>query len=102
MLITDYAIIKLCRDETERRWVIMGQVNDLPGGVRPYEIWPIVGIYDQVEDAIRAVPRSRAPGFLSSDERFAYIYMKFLKRAFGETVTAVDDVRVEFNGVRIA
>jgi hypothetical protein len=101
MLITNYAVIKLYRND-QRQWIILGQCNDLPGGVRPYEVWPIVGIYDHDKEEVKEIPRSRAPGYITADEQTAYVYMKFLKRAFEEIVTVVDEVRVELNGVRIA
>jgi len=101
MLIKNYAIVKLYRDE-HRRWIILGQCNDLPGGVRPHDIWPIIGVFNHDEQIVEEIPRARAEGFISQDEKFAYIYLKFLQRAIGEIVTVVDDVRVEVNGVRIS
>ena len=101
MLITDYAIVKLYRNEL-RQWIVLGQTNELPGGVRPIEIWPIVGIIDQETDEIKPLPRTRADGYIDAKEQYAYVYWKFLKRLYAEELTAVDGVTVELNGVRLS
>ena len=101
MFITDYSVIKLYRTK-ERQWIILGQCNDVLGGTRPFEFWPIVGVVNQKTEEVEAIPRTRAQGFIDAKEQFGYIYLRYLKRACDELVTVVDNVRVEVNGVRIA
>jgi hypothetical protein len=101
MLITDYSVIKLYRTK-ERQWIILGQCNDVPGGTRPHTFWPIVGVVNQKTEEVEEIPRTRAEGFIDTKEQFGYFYLKYFKRANEELVVAVDEVRIEFNGVRIA
>ena len=103
MIITDYAIIKLERDD-KRQWTIIGQSNDIPGDTRPYEIWPIVAMikvtYDErgyEQSELVKIPRTRAQGFIDPSEQFAYVQWMFWKRSSDEQVQAMDAIRIQIN-----
>ena len=99
MLIVDYAIIKMKRDD-HRQWVILGQCNDLPGGVRAAPIYPIVGMIDDETGQVKAIPRSHAEGYIDSHEEYAYVYWRFIKRFAESVAIAIDNVVVELKRVR--
>jgi hypothetical protein len=99
MLITEYAIVKLKRDDS-RQWVILGQCNDLPGGVRVASIYPIVGMIDEDTGQVRIIPRSHAEGYIDSREEYAYVYWRFFKRDAESVAIAIDTVVVELKRVR--
>jgi hypothetical protein len=95
MLITDYAIIKLQRDD-KRQWTIVGQCNDIPGECRPGMIYPIVAMVDPEDGNVKKIPRTHGYGWIEPSEHFGYVKMNFWKRQPHSEAEAVDNVVVEF------